>query len=197
MAQPKIDAFRIYRQADRLLLGNNFKQAAVLYSRTIKSGPSLASELSSKYYRLGSCLYCQQKYEKAMTRYKKAAKLDFSLHQAYNGIGLCYLNLGEFEEAMRFFKICVILSPDYDLPHINRALALLLRDNEKEALDVFEKIKTRYSDTSKRDKVLEISQDEIGFANEVIVNSDNQDAINLARERIKGIQYILDLIRKV
>ncbi len=196
MAQPKIDAHQAYWQADGLLLGNNFKQAVVLYSRSIKAGGSLSSKLGSKYYRLGSSFYCQQKYEKAMMRYQRAAKLDSSFYQAYNGIGLCHLNLGRIEEAIRLFKKSLMLSKDYDLPYINWALALLLRGKKHEALDVFEKIRTQYENAEKRNKTLEIYKEEIVFAKERIASSNDSNVIKSAEEMIRVVQYIIDLIQK-
>jgi len=197
MAQPTHDAYRIYTQGDRLLNGGSYKRAAVLYSRTLKVGPYSASDLGNRYYRVGSCFYCQQKYEKALLNYKKAARLDGSIYQAYNGIGSCYSNLGEFEEAIENFKTSINEYSDYDLPYLNWALALYLQGKEKEALDVFEKVKTRYVSAYKKNVTLEIYKDEIVFAKERIANSTNQDEIRLAEERMKGVQYMIDLIQKV
>jgi len=196
MSHFKIDAYRASREADRLLLAGHFKQASVLYSRAIKFGRLLSSELSSQYYRLGSCLYCQQKYELALKRYKKAAKLNKSLHNSYNGIGSCLSNLGRYEEAIEYFKIATSSSAYYALAYINWALALYLQGKEKGALEISEKIRNCYFDSNKRDTVLEVYKDEITFANERIAHSTNEDERNLAQERLKGVQYMINLIKK-
>lgn len=196
MSQPNTDTIRISHEAERLLLGGSFKQAAVLYSRIIKSGPLSSFGLSSKYYRLGSCLYCQQKYKEALKRYKMAAKLNPSLHNSYNGIGSCLSNLGRFDEAIEYFKIATKSSTYYALAYINWALALYLQGKEEEALKTFGKIKGCRFDSHKKDAVLEVYKDEVTFANERMANSTNQDELKLAQERLRGVEYIKELIKK-
>ncbi len=198
MAQLEQDRYKLYTQGDKLLNGGHYKQAAVLYSRVLKVGPYSVFDLGNRYYRVGSCLYCQQKYEKALLNYKKAARLDSSIFQAYNGIGSCYSSLGEYDKAIEFFKESINESPSYDLPYINWTLALLLQGKEKEALDVFEEIKTRYEILYKKNIALEIYKDEIVFANERIANTENQDEIRLAEERrgLRVFDIFLILSRK-
>ena len=45
--------------------------------------------------------------------------------------------------------------------------------------------------------MMQSCKDEIVSANERIAKTNNTDEIKLAEERIKGVQYMMDLIKKI
>ncbi len=53
---------------------------------------------------------------------------------AKNNLGVCHLELGEFDCAKRFFKEDLVLDPLYPLPHYNLAILEMCREDKDECL---------------------------------------------------------------
>lgn len=198
MASSPLDAFDLSMSADRLSRRDNFKQATVLYSRTLKTNSNFYNEyyLSHKYECLAIILYSQRKYRQAIRKYKKAVHINEFMFRCYDRIGFCLINLGEFEQAIEFFKKALDISADYNEAYINWALALLLQGKDKESVDIFQMVKKYNFDIYTKENVLRDFQAEIKSSNEIIANNDNQDEVKLAQERFEGIELMIKLIRK-
>jgi len=107
MASPELGVFALSRYADRLSREGSFKQAAVLYSRTLKAKSDsflYEYDLSQVYKHLASFLYSQRNYKQAMRKYKKAVQINEFLFDCDDRIGFCLINLGEYGQTIEFFQ---------------------------------------------------------------------------------------------
>jgi DNA-binding response OmpR family regulator len=85
-------------------------------SGTAKSGGGLLDRILGRaisHYKDGVLLYGREgKYRDAIAAFDKALEIDTTLSFVWNDRGICYRELGEFEEALKSFLRAVELAPD-------------------------------------------------------------------------------------
>ena len=70
--------------------------------------------ISVAYNDLGSqCFSSDKNVEQAIRYFKKALKYNIDLNDAYYNLGVVYSSKGSREEAIRYYKYCVEVCPDY------------------------------------------------------------------------------------
>ena len=106
-------------------------------STSEKSGGGLLDRILGKatsHYKEGVLLYGREgKYREAIVAFDKALEIDSKLSYVWNDRGICYRELGEFEEALKSFLRAVELAPDdvevlYDLGETLEKIGIQQRD---------------------------------------------------------------------
>jgi tetratricopeptide (TPR) repeat protein len=87
-------------------------------------------------------------YGKARDSFKKAIKLDESMHQAHGSLGYALRKLGDYEGALKAYASSLELKPDYGLAIEYRGEAYLDLDRVDDAQKAYERLvelKSRYA----------------------------------------------------
>ena len=98
------------------------------------------SEQSRKYYELGRRLGKQGKYHEALDAFNKSLAADRNNAQAHNGLGLCYLLLGQERKGEQELKEALRLKPDFTKAARNLASLYQRQNRMKEAVPLLEQI---------------------------------------------------------
>ncbi len=61
-------------------------------------------------------------WKKAIAGFKDCLKIVNTHYQSYGNMGLCYMKLGQREEALSAFNKAIEIKPDYEIAIVNRAL---------------------------------------------------------------------------
>ncbi len=91
------------------------------------------------HYNLARYLLETGRYKEAIVEFKKVAALRPESAPAYNGLGVCYDNLREFEKAINSYEMALKLDTNLDYVHNNMGYSLLLQKRYTEAIDAFKK----------------------------------------------------------
>jgi tetratricopeptide (TPR) repeat protein len=82
-----------------------------------------AKKTAEDYFNEGKSFYQKKEYEKAISAYNKAIKLNPKLVKAYNNRGIAILVTGLYEKAIADFTKAIELNPKYGKAYNNRAVA--------------------------------------------------------------------------
>ena len=80
-------------------------------------------------YNIGNIYFAQKKFKDAIEKFKKATAINPAHSFAYNNIGLAYKKLGNFNEALKFYKKAIDSNKDFVDGHVNYGTLLLLTNN--------------------------------------------------------------------
>jgi len=108
-------------------------------SATGKAGGGLLDRILGRaisHYKEGVLLYGREgKYREAIAAFDKALEIDSKLSFVWNDRGICYRELGEFEEALKSFLRAVELAPDdvevlYDMGETLEKIGIQQKDTK-------------------------------------------------------------------
>jgi tetratricopeptide (TPR) repeat protein/membrane associated rhomboid family serine protease len=99
--------------------------------------PRVGSNDAQFYDDRGFRYYQQKNYEKAMSDYNEAIRLDPNYARAYNRRGLVYYHQKNYEKAISDFNEAIRLDPYYAHPYNNRGLAYYEQKNYEKAITDF------------------------------------------------------------
>lgn len=85
---------------------------------------------SDRFEQALSCMD-NQEWENAIGCFKGCLNIIKRHVQSYGNIGLCHLQLGQKEPAIKAFNQALEIDPDYELAIVNRSLAVAMKDGEK------------------------------------------------------------------
>ncbi len=85
---------------------------AVLFLLLGLAGSSSAQDQATPYYTAGNQFYSQQNYDKAISYYQYAAKLNPNLWQAYQGLGNSYYAKGDKANALTNYQKALAINPN-------------------------------------------------------------------------------------
>jgi Flp pilus assembly protein TadD len=78
-------------------------------------------------------------YREAIPEFAKAIELEPDFSPAYNGLGMSYAVLNDFERAEKNFRRVIELSPGIDQGYLNLGLLYELKGEPSKALPLLEK----------------------------------------------------------
>ncbi len=82
-------------------------------------------------FEQGISLMEQQKWEKAIDKFKTVLSLHKQHYQSYGNMGLCYAKLGKKNLAIDAFDKAMEINPEYEVAIVNREVVKSLADDEK------------------------------------------------------------------
>jgi Ca-activated chloride channel family protein len=118
------------RQGNKLFLSNKFAEAEIAYRKALEKDPT-SKEAN---YNLGTAQYQQQKFEDAITTFKKAT-VDYKGNKqkqaaGFHNLGNAYYMNKKTEEAIRAYKDALKLNPaDMDTKY---NLVLAMKEKQKQ-----------------------------------------------------------------
>lgn len=98
-----------------------------------------SSETPESYYLLGRYYQGQNRYEQALTAYKKALSIDSNFAEARNGLGVVYASQGRLSEALEQFSLAAQLAPSTSHIQNNLGYAQYLNRSYSESIATLEK----------------------------------------------------------
>ena len=103
-----------------IIFGYSFHGYVLKYrcNKLVKDAESFVKENPTnvkKWVILGNYQYFAMDYKGAMDAYKKAITLDNACIDAYEGLGVCYLQQGMLEDAGRILRKALVISSTNDL----------------------------------------------------------------------------------
>ena len=104
--------FKVLYDCCQYLAGveGNFTQAVNLYTKSIERAPGIASacwiNLSSIYFQL-------HRFQDSIQCCEEAIKVNPAQIWAYSNIGVCYISLGESEQAIKYFERALLLDKNF------------------------------------------------------------------------------------
>ena len=108
----------------------NHEEAIAAGKKAIALNPNSAEA----YHELGCALYWSSKPAEAINYVKKAIRLNPMPPALYiHRLGLCYLDLDRFEEALKYFRKTIEISPDFLWAHVGLAITYINMGLEREA----------------------------------------------------------------
>ena len=85
-------------------------------------------------------LYYAREFEEVILLAERDSPNKFEFpHLIQNTVGVCFLHLGDYENAIKCFQKAISIKADYELAYFNWALALYLQGNKEEALEMNER----------------------------------------------------------
>lgn len=98
------------------------------------------------HFNLARTYDAQEELEKAAEEYTKSIELAPHLAEAYQNLGLAYVNLGRPDEAIRTWKDCVATNPDYAEPYFCLGYAYEVKKEEEKAKSYYQRFLELSSD---------------------------------------------------
>jgi tetratricopeptide (TPR) repeat protein len=115
----------------------NHEEAIAASKKAITLNPNSADA----YFELGCALYWSSKPAEAINYVKKAIRLNPMPPTIYiHRLGLCYADLDRFEEALKYFKKTIEISPDFLWAHVGLAVTYINMGREREAREAASKV---------------------------------------------------------
>jgi tetratricopeptide (TPR) repeat protein len=96
---------------------------------------------------LGDKLYFTNCYRKAFTYYKKAKKLNDSIKEIWNKLGLALFKLERYKYAIKYFDVALSLDNDYEEAWFNRGEAFSKQHIYQEAIKAYTEVLRAKSST--------------------------------------------------
>jgi formylglycine-generating enzyme required for sulfatase activity len=91
------------------------------------------------YFNRGNAYVDKKEYDRAITDYTKAIKINKKFIDAYFSRGLVYEIKELHDEAIKDFTKTIELNPRYEAAYFNRGIACLKKENHNETIDDFTK----------------------------------------------------------
>lgn len=109
------------------------------FNDIIKKEPEISDDMKSsiKLYNKAVLNLGQNSEDIAVIELKKAISLNHQFIDAINLLGICYLNLNDYEKAKTMFEKVLLIDSENDnaLKYMNSIPAIILRSNKKEMPD--------------------------------------------------------------
>jgi len=116
-----------------------------------KNSPSIAIREENKkdlfnkkeiisQFNLATSLYNQRDFLKAIQAYQKVIEMDPTYIEAFNNLGLIYLEIGDFDRALKNYERAIEINPRYEKALNNIGILYFLKGEDKRAMEVFEKL---------------------------------------------------------
>lgn len=104
-------------------------------AQALKIEPTMSSgNYAQSMYLLGRYYQGQNRYEQAITAYKKALAADSRSAEAYNGLGVVYSRMGNFDAAVEAFNAALNISPQAVHVYNNLGYAYYLQGDYEQAM---------------------------------------------------------------
>ena len=116
-----------------------YSKALKAFNETIRSAKADADKnwLAEVFFQKASVYYALEEFEKAVSEYKEAIKLNPNSTVFYNALGIAHSELKQYKAALDAYKKALELSPTKAEPHYNIGLVYLKQGTFPPAVDAF------------------------------------------------------------
>jgi tetratricopeptide (TPR) repeat protein len=112
------DAIALFQLGKAFLARGEYGQAETFLNHSVEVEPQ-----AEALYHLGLLDEIQGRPQSAVKKYEEALKLNPDYHMAHNNLGLLWLQIGRYTEAIEHFRAAVRLAPSESIPQENLKLA--------------------------------------------------------------------------
>ncbi len=176
--------------AERYANNGNLPRAHLKFTKFAKLNPNNPFLDPFTYCRWAECLSLQYKYPEAIKRYQRAIQINPKHFKAFNGWGVCLLKMGKYDDAKQKFNRALEISPKDWRTNLNIIIVLLLKGNEKEALELLKSFKEE-ANYYRLEGIKAEFQKEWMKIEDRIPKAKNKEEVSLIEEYIKAIRLFL------
>lgn len=103
-----------------------------------KSHKSISNDPNAiKFYNEGITEYKNKNYSAATTLFKKALEFDYNFPFAWDNLGICYRNLGEYDKALEAYKNSLKIDATGKMPLQNIPIVYIYKKEFQNAIDAY------------------------------------------------------------
>ncbi len=113
-----------------------------LAARQFKKATELGVEeydLAETYILLGRSYYLLAQYRQAISAYKKAIDLNPNSYQAWNNLGILYMDIQEIQESEKCYQTALKIQPGYPFALASLAAVYIRKNQPGKAIELLEK----------------------------------------------------------
>ena len=130
------------RELEDYLMANCESMKFVLATNDRENENSYSQNPKARdYYTKGVNQSNNKNYAKALEYFLLAVKEDSNFPFAWDNLGYCYRQLGEYDKAIEAYKKSIELDPNHAFPIQNLAVAYTYKKEYQKAIDTFELLK--------------------------------------------------------
>ena len=130
------------RELEDYLMENCESMKFVLATNDRENENSVSQNPKARdYYTKGVNQSNNKNYAKALEYFLLAVKEDSNFPFAWDNLGYCYRQLGEYDKAIEAYKKSIELDPNHAFPIQNLAVAYTYKKEYQKAIDTFELLK--------------------------------------------------------
>ena len=130
------------RELEDYLMENCESMKFVLATNDRENENSISQNPKARdYYTKGVNQSNNKNYAKALEYFILAVKEDSNFPFAWDNLGYCYRQLGEYDKAIEAYKKSIELDPNHSFPIQNLAVAYTYKKEYQKAIDTFELLK--------------------------------------------------------
>jgi len=174
------------RWAVGLLKQKQYAKAKKKFKRAIQISP----DRYHLYNEWLNALYSAREFEEVIFLVEKYLDRFSNKCIAQNTMGVCFLHLGDYENAIKTFEKVTLMKDDYYLAYYNWALGLYLQGKQREALEMYEKAKQIHLFPDG------IYQREVANLKEDLKREENKMLVESLRMEIKAFEYFVAIDRQ-
>ena len=130
------DSRALFERARELERAGDWAASEALYREVLKQAPSSAEVVGN----LGVVLARQEKFDEAISMYRRALRLHPALYPLHLNLGLACYKIGQRPEAIREFRLYLARDADNRQARQMLATALLESDQYEEAAKIFDSL---------------------------------------------------------
>jgi len=207
------------RLEDKVLVSSNLKETMVLRTRMLKISPDNSfiyskwaiQLLKQRQYRKAkqkfkrsiiispdsvkpyddwtTGLYLEREFEEVIMLLEKYHKKFTFPHNVQNTIGVCFLHLGDYDNAITRFRKAILMKSSSELAHFNWALALYLQGKKEEALGMYERAVQicRFPEWAYKREVEMLKKD--------LEREENKKFEDLIKAKMEGFEFLMTTSR--
>ncbi len=114
-----------YRRGDQVIRldAAKYEEGAQLFARASQLDPEEPAHKAKAAFLQGRALVANRRYAEAIPTLREAVKLDPKSAYSYNGLGIAYLEQGQFNEAINYFQEALRRAEKWVYPRFNLAVA--------------------------------------------------------------------------
>lgn len=105
----------------------------------IKKDISFEKEVVNQF-NLALSLHKQKSFSEAIMAYQKVIEMDPNYFEAYNNLGLIYLEIGDLERSLKNYEKAIEINPKYDKSLNNIGIIYHLKGDDERAMEFFKRV---------------------------------------------------------
>lgn len=110
-----------------------------------KNSLSINNEFASAHLNISICYFDTMQYDLSLYHINEALRLDSSMYEAYGRKGEYYRFFENYDEAIKYFELCLNINPENYQSLFGMAISLQMKEKEIESINYFKRFFKLYS----------------------------------------------------